>query len=302
MKYIFFSYNTVSNDEQTHIHSESILNITPARKSKSKRMLRGLEIMKKITLDTMSYTLFEQKPIAYDYYMKIYGHSNTSQSASQTIDDKVEQECQTAAISQSTMWTQWPPNYTTKEIISSQYQQERLGCGNVEIFETKKIDADHTNIAFENSLQKINKLSADRRELGQFEVTNIRPIDYEQLNIFLMKTSITISNIMSKNSLTTKHLSPSTVPGSQGKFLLSTVYDGFLKDTKVKCLYTNYAHLNIIYVVQYGVTDVSNSYVSKWNLLEPNRPLHVLSSCGLIECLEVHSKAQDVVIAGLSDG
>lgn len=260
-------------------------------------MLRGLEIMKKISLDTMTYTIFEQKPIAYEYFMKIYGHSNSTQCSTQTFDDKIDQDCQTTSISQSTMWTQWPPHYTTKEIGSSRYQQERLGFGNVDVIE-KNNDED----TLDRSLQKINKISAITRKAIQFETTSNRPIDYEQLNLFLMKMTITISNINSTISPSTKHLSSSNVPGSQGTYQLSSLYAGILKDTKVKHLYTNYAHLNIIYGIHCGVTNDNSNYISKWNLLDTNRPLSILNSWGSIECLEVHSKVQDVVFAGLSDG
>lgn len=261
-------------------------------------MLRGLEIMKKISLDTMAYSIFEQKPVAYEYYMKIYGHSNTSQSSTQTFDDKIDQECQTSSISQSTIWTQWPPHYTTKEIDSSRYQQERLGFGNVDMIEKYNFE-DNT---LDSSLQKINKLSGNTRKVNQFESTSSRPIDYEQLNLFLMKMTITITNINNGISSVTKHLSSSNIPGSQGSYELSSLYEGVLKDTKVRHLYANYAHLNIMYVLHCGLTNEDSNYISKWNLLDTNRPLNILTSWGSIECLEVHSKIQDVVFAGLSDG
>lgn len=260
-------------------------------------MLRGLEIMKKISLDSMTYSIFEQKPIAYEYYMKIYGHSNSSQSSTQTIDDKIDQECQTVSISQSSMWTQWPPHYTTKEMGSSRYQQERLGFGNVDVIEESHRYEDNT---LESSLQKINKLSVNTKH--QFDTTSSRPIDYEQLNLFLMKMTVTISNLSSTISSSTKHLSSSNVPGSQGTYGISSLYNGILKNTKVGYLYTNYAHLNTIYAIHCGLSNEDSNYVSKWNLLDTNRPLNILTSWGSIECMEVHSKVPDVVFAGLSDG
>lgn len=299
----YFSYNTVSNDEVYHIPLVSTSSLTlksnnHIKENTSKRLLRGIEIMKKISLDTMTYSIFEQKPIAYEYYMKIYGHSNTSQSSTQTFDEKIDQECQTASISQCTMWTQWPPHYTVKEIDSSRYQQERLGFGNVDVIE-KNNDEDTT---LDSSLQKINKLSANTMVPSHFETTSSRPIDYEQLNLFLMKMNITMSNINSIISSSTKHLSSSNVPGSQGTYHLTRLFEGILKDTKVRYLYTNYAHLNIVYVIHCGLTNEDNYYVSKWNVLDTNRPLNILASWGTIECMEVHSNVPDVVFAGLSDG
>lgn len=296
----------MSNDDPA-LKSSSTNNHTAnghIKGSASKRMSRGLEIMKKITLDTMTYSILEQKPIAYDYYMKIYGHPNTSQSSTQTFYNKIDQECQTASISQSTMWTQWPPNYTIKEIGSSRFQQERLGFGSVDVIEihNKHQDEDYTNLRLSSSLQKINKLSANMREASHLESTTCRPIDYAQLNLFLMKMTITISNISSTISSSKKQLNPSNIPGSQGTYQLSSLYEGMLKDSKVKFLYTNYAHQNIIYVVHCGLTNQHSNYISKWNLLEANRPLNILSSWGSIECLAVHSKVEDVVFAGLSNG
>lgn len=255
-----------------------------------------MELMKKINLDTMTFTLFELKPIPYDLYMKIYGHKNTNQSSTQTVGNMIDQDVQTDKKTQQTMWTQFPAQFNVNAISNENNYQDRVGCGEGidNMNETRNSD----ECLLEDTLKIINRINTIR------DVRTTKPIDYERLNFFLQKSAVTISAICN-TSVAMKDLHKPDIALSDGFFEISISTSKILNDTAVYYLYTNPRIENLLYLVHRrkptpGTDD--NSFVSVWNILDSNKPIHVLSCWGLIICLEVHQHFQDVIVGGLTDG
>lgn len=255
-----------------------------------------MELMKKINLDTMTFTLFELKPIPYDLYMKIYGHRNTNQSSSQTVGNMIDQDVQTDKKTKQTVWTQFPPQFNVNAMSNENYHQDRVGCGEgiENIIEARNSE----ECVLENTLKIINRSNTVP------DVRSTKPIDYERLNFFLQKSAVTISAICN-TSVATKDLHKPELSLSDGYFQISINASKILNDTTVYYLYSNPRIENLLYLVHRrkatsGTDD--NSLVSVWNILDSNKPIHVLSCWGLIICLEVHQNFQDVIVGGLTDG
>lgn len=255
-----------------------------------------MELMKKINLDTMTFTLFELKPLSYDLYMKIYGHKNTNQSSSQTMGNMVDQDAQTETKAKQTMWTQCPPNFVANAISTEMHHHSRIECG--EDVEDANTVQTSDECLLENSLKIINRTNVLR------DVRSSKPIDYERLNYFLQKSSVTVSTICD-TSIATKDLHKSDSTFSDGYFQILINESITLNDTAVHYMYSNPVIENIVYLAHRRMSTsrtYDNSFVSVWNILDPRRPIHVLSCWSLIICLEVHRHFQDILIGGLTDG
>lgn len=255
-----------------------------------------MELMKKINLDTMTFTLFELKPLSYDLYMKVYGHRNTNQNSSQTMGNMVDQDAQTESKAKQSMWTQYPPNFVANETSDGSYHQDRIGCG--EGMENVLTNQSSDQCLLENSLKIINRTNVVRDE------RSAKPIDYERLNFFLQKSAITLSSICDA-SASTQDLHKSDSTFSDGFFRMSIDKVEMLNQTTVYHMYSNPTIENLVYLVHRQTSTARShdaSLVSVWNVLDAKKPMHVLSCWSLIICLEVHHNFQDVVIGGLTDG
>lgn len=251
---------------------------------------RGYQLMKKITLDIMSFSIFELKPIPYDVYMKMYGNSNSSQNSTQTNDDLMNQDTQTDVLSTNTIWTQFPPSFTQmglSESMGQLYQQERIGVGDGDFIESSEL----TN--FEKSLRDLKKseLRTSSHNLN---------IDFERMNLFLQKSSVTISNILDKK-FKIRNLHKTEIPISQGYFSLNTK-QSFLNQTKITKIYSNQNIPNLVLTVHEENSKDFDSLICVWNITDPKSPFKILSCWSSISCIEIHSDHPDVIIAGMIDG
>lgn len=265
---------------------------------------RGIDLMNKITLDTMSYSLFEQKPIPYETYMQMYGHTNTVQSSSQTHDNCADEDTQTDSRTTGSMWTQYPPHFSSKHIFTKQYREDRVGCG---AGDDDAAHADNTNSAndlfgLDASLQTINKLGGTNAHDPRNYEKNTKPIDYERLHRFLLKSSITMSSILAANA-SKRNLKPSVLPDSQGYIQLNyRDCSVLLRETKVYKVYASSKLLNVMCTAHCCDSGRDTHYIAVWSLLDIGKPLHILSSWSAICCMEIHPNFPDAVVAGLSDG
>lgn len=251
---------------------------------------RGYQLMKKITLDIMSFSIFELKPIPYDVYMKMYGNSNSSQNSTQTNDDLMNQDTQTDVLSTNTIWTQFPPSFTQiglSESMGRLYQQERIGVGDGDFIVTSEL----TDL--EKSLRNLKK-SEIRTSSHNLN------IDLERMNLFLQKSSVTISNILDKK-LKIRNFNKTEIPISQGYFSLNTKHL-ILEQTKITKIYSNQNIPNLVLTVHEGNSKDFDSLICVWNITDPKIPFKVLSCWSFISCIEIHSDHPDVIIAGMIDG
>lgn len=150
--------------------------VEPKAISVAKRGLsiRQMDAMKNFSPDAMTFHLFEQEPMRYDRFMRVFGHLSSCQVSVQTrFDDVCDEEMQTDEIETSTRWTQNPPDFSNRQVIpksSTIYKEEALGVG---FGTTGGVDVkkDWSLISHES-------------------------IDYERLNLFLKRSSVTIAQII----------------------------------------------------------------------------------------------------------
>uniref|UniRef100_A0A1B0DDE8 Uncharacterized protein n=1 Tax=Phlebotomus papatasi TaxID=29031 RepID=A0A1B0DDE8_PHLPP len=229
---------------------------------------RGDELMKKISLDIMTFSLFELKPIPYDYYMKVYGQGNTAQISTQTDNNELDQDTQTEENETESIWTQCPPTFS-KEILHGgmglSYHEEQMGVGR------------------------------DTRRTQQFSNLNqisLHHIDYESLNQFLQKSAVAVASIVQKK-LEGKTLKASTIPSSTGYYNLSLDHEIF-KNYQISRIFTDREIPNVLVTVHH-LHDAAQEPLSfahlmgVWNILDPKYPMKILTSWN-------RAKDTDVVI------
>lgn len=264
--------------------------------------------MSKITLDIMKYTLFEQKPIGYEFYMRIYGHSNTTQISTQTNENRLDQSCQTNAIECDTISTQFPTYFGIVKSIAD----NRLDDGDdQQIWSQQQCEKEDPSDRFiDKSLATINTMlsKAMRHVLHPTTLFN----DTESLRLFLLQSAITISGIIdqvesstiSKESIKESTVTETVVTSQELYSIRPLDQSELLKTTQVQFVYGNYDIVNTLYAIHNSLNISSpSSYVSVWNLLELNRLSHLLFVYAeRIECIAVHMHLQDVVLAGMSSG
>lgn len=252
--------------------------------------------MKKIHLDTMTYQIFELKPLSYDYYMKIYGHSNTNQCSTQTNEDCVDEDTQTEQATTQSIWTQWPPDFSIKNIQTPDYYQYRLGCGYDN--ERNPIN-DQDRLTFDGSIKIIKSIKSINR---QNQISgSLKSIDHDRLSCFLQKAAITVAGILTGNNKKIE-TSKSKVPGCKEYFLLNFKKLPELSKFQIKMIYSSSDIRDFMYVVHEEPTNQNQTFVSIWNLSDPTNPINILSTWGSICCLLVPGLFKDVILAGLSDG
>ncbi|XP_046397078.1 cytoplasmic dynein 2 intermediate chain 1 [Ischnura elegans] len=81
----------------------------PGKEAMKTALKRGQKLLQMITLDEISYSLFDLPPIPYDAYMKFRGHRNSKQVSTQTNEDSHSEGIQTDVILMADAWTQKPP-------------------------------------------------------------------------------------------------------------------------------------------------------------------------------------------------
>ncbi|KAL3208292.1 hypothetical protein MRX96_009644 [Rhipicephalus microplus] len=88
--------------------------LTAQRKEQEKKVLskaqqRAKDVLEMVSLDTMTYQVFDVPPITYDVYISTFGRADAKQVLIQT-DLGDEEECQTETIEYDDRWTQQPPH------------------------------------------------------------------------------------------------------------------------------------------------------------------------------------------------
>ncbi|XP_065285666.1 cytoplasmic dynein 2 intermediate chain 1 isoform X1 [Dermacentor albipictus] len=88
--------------------------LTAQKKEEDKKVLskaqqRAKDVLEMVSLDTMTYQVFDIPPVTYDVYISTFGRADAKQVLIQTeLGD--EEECQTENIELEEKWTQQPPH------------------------------------------------------------------------------------------------------------------------------------------------------------------------------------------------
>lgn len=249
--------------------------------------IRGQDLMKKIFLDTMNFHLLELKPMTYEFYMKIYGNMDSIQNSTQTNEDVIEQEVQTDDYYSQSIWTQYPPRFSSinaEHLYSKQFYEEKNGVGIGD-----KTDEKSNNdglIYFKNIRSK-----------SIINVKSSNLLDYDQLNIKLKRFSLTIFEILDQKRTRNKHLHKSHLKISNGYNPVQ------IKENIITYnIYTNLQVPHLFVTIHDSESPEFSQIASVWSVSDSSKPLHILSTWSRISCIEIHPALTNIVIAGLCDG
>lgn len=291
--------STNANIQSAHPHSAKAVVHATAKMSK-----RGEEILRKITLDTMNYILFDFKPIPYDVFMKIYGNSNTTQASMQTHNNRIDRECQSDAIKMQTVWTQYPTTFYSQHIVQQDFADYKKGCGLVQLPPNERI-----NEMFSNSLSFLQNVSIGngsngdaRKQQQQHQMTPTINIDYENLSRFLVESELTLSRILNAQfTNNAKQLRDSFISISCGYFELNIAANASLKQFTVNGMIAINSLPGFLFTLHRDAATQLN-VIAIWNIANANSTVCLLSVWSTVVCVEVHTDIKDVVFAGLDDG
>lgn len=252
-------------------------------KKTSTMSTRQLNLMKTLSLETsMTFHIFEQKPMDYERFMRVFGHLSSSQVAVQTkFEDVCHEEVQTDEIEMNSRWTQNPPQFGKGVEVgglmftksNKKYQEEAVGVG-------------------------IERGVINRSEVPQLNHTHV---DYERLNRFLISSSNTIAQIINNKS----------ADKDQGKRSPLDHFNEYLQIEantlstenayKVKSLYT-FGHVIVIVLETeedgHGRVDFLELFHSSYL----KAPQSVLVSRNKITSVLVHSKCPSYLLGGTAEG
>lgn len=291
----FDNISDIENDAVNSLDTNRSKANSGQTKAKSRLARRGEEILSKITLDVMNYVLFDFKPIPYDLFMKIYGNSNTTQATVQTHNNRIDQECQSEAITVQNSWTQYPVSFYSQHMGQADFSDYKNGCGS----EKEKHDNDNVNLerSCEYSLNLIRNMSFVEASRIDSDV-NARNIDYEHLHRFLVESEMTMSRILNKPH---RQLNEPVLPYTSGFLRLNTSFNAHFESTKVQRIFVIASLPGFLFTLHRDQSSELNMLIM-WNLAALSTPVCLLSVWSKVVCLEIHPKIKDIVFAGLGDG
>lgn len=304
--------DATNSDNSTNFNSNDKMQ-EKLKQTKSQMAKRGEEILRKITLDVMNYVLFDFKPIPYELFMKIYGKSDTAQIAIQTHNNRIDQESQCDSITKQTIWTQYPITFYTQHMNQIDYANYKNGCG---ILDDDSIISNYRKNeklakTFENNLHLIQNMSLPAAKFVDEQSNNVNAnittlnINYENLNRFLLESELTLSRIIYKTQNATNihihQLKEPIIPISNGYFTINISSYSVFNGQKLKRIFTHASLPSFLFAL-YDDTATELNVIAIWNLALLAAPICLLSVWSRIECIEIHPKIRDVIIAGLNDG
>ncbi|XP_057340923.1 cytoplasmic dynein 2 intermediate chain 1 isoform X2 [Microplitis mediator] len=257
-------------------------NQSDKKKSISRRLARGKQILQMIKLDVVEWSLFECTPIAYEEFIRIYGKINTRQISTQTNEDSLSVDVQTDDIECRNMWTQFPvvcrSHLKTSEDIKL-FTRELIGVGG---------DDD--------------------------ELTERPHHDILQLNEFLSNAGKLMLALLEGKSSYVSSLDSNEIPMpfSDATIKLSVANVTFLSNRPVTMIrYSDISSRILITIHEPADEDIetaADEYVTdccigcQWNIGEPSRPTKIFYSSSNISACCFHPTNNNIIFAGLEDG
>ncbi|CAG9134459.1 unnamed protein product [Plutella xylostella] len=299
------------------------------RRNSERLQQRAKDLLGMIKLHTMSYSLYELKPIPYDLYMATFGRTNHTQSAIQTFDDGITEEVQTDEIFQSNKWTQFPVEFSKKEIHLTDNPVEKrqktdedylkkftflLNNKEVDVKEQKNVDNEYKNnplrIYFE---QKDGAGSDQMLPLEKYE-TKLKNTEHngDRLRKFLKRVEGRISNILTVNSgkaALSDLTRQSKLPFSDGYVQLdykNLEQYKFLKYRKVSELLFSDTKPNILLTVHKKNTksiSMEQCLVCLWDIsVASSTPLKILVAIDNLSISRFRGSSDGLFVSALDDG
>lgn len=295
------------------IPNHSLSTSSPVRKTavhaNSAHSRRVQQLMNKITLDTMSYDIFDMKPVPYDQYMRMFGHRNGTQMNTQTPHRGSDQDVQTDDVPLATAWTQHPAH------IAGRTHEHRLGCGRVDATTSERHaispdDEESPDVGdswadFDASL--LGLATFNNQEHNMRVSSNEWLIDLNRLSMFLHQADSTIASICSLSAKSTNVQvvdGSLAVPGSQGyRPLQLGGWDSTLSGYHVRLIVED-DRSSVVFAVHVAEErPCACTLVSVWKLAVCcDRPMYVLRCWSTVTCLAVDERRDGVIYGGLADG
>ncbi|XP_046810674.1 cytoplasmic dynein 2 intermediate chain 1 [Lucilia cuprina] len=275
---------------------------------------RGSDLMSKIHFDILSFTLLDLKPISYDIFMQTFGKLNTNQNFTQTQGDLMNVEQQTDLQETRSIWTQHPPQYDFEIITTLDktgiYNQNC--CGEL-IDECRTHPSPECEL--EQSLDILKQLNSQssKRTYQNYQKRQRKPVNYEHLNSFLLRSSLVIDQILgSSNNTTNNKPKPNSL--YENDQVLSRISEkcfnidsNFLNTLHVVKIFSNNKY-NLLITVHESLPD-TNVYSSDFtNLLMVwctntcDKPLRLLTTWSQVSKVEISNDSSDIIVAALRDG
>lgn len=259
---------------------------------------RGEELMKKITLDLLSFDIFEAKPIPYETFMSVYGQRNMTQVSTQCESLMTVDEVQTDPIAKAEIWTQFPSKFTKAglEVINSKlYNEEKLGVGDgtAEVTSNPHDDPER----FTQFIDAINNFAKTEITASTKSYTTASSTELQK---FVESAALTIANVID-NQTKQQDMNPSRMSISRGFSQLKLHDIAILHDTIISKLYTN-ACINNFVVTVHKRRGSQQNFLCLWDVLNSKRPMKIFNSWSDVKCLEIHDHQRDVIAGGCNDG
>lgn len=249
---------------------------------KSRLYERSYEIMKKISLDHMSYELYDATPVAYQTFMKLYGNSQSMQNSTQTDTFAKNIETQTNIYKKVSVWTQFPIEIATQVESMTELQDKKSFDEN-----------DEPSAWMEKTLKTMSLMKTASTVLDY-------AFDMDKLNAFLIKTLATISSILDRNTKT-KQLKTTDLEISNGYNEIDTNLN---RGSPVSLIYAHPEVPNTLLTVHTAKTFdnyTQECLVCIWNTVFAD-PIKILSCWNWISCLMIVPTMKTVIVGGSKDG
>ena len=269
---------------------------------------RGEEIMSKTKFDVLSFTFLELKPVSYDIFMQNFGKLNTQQTSTQTQNNLMDAEQQTDYYEYRFKWTQHPIQYHFK----TDKNFDQICCG----------ESNHEHYAdaiphckLEQSLQTLKLLSVQnlKHRSKSWQKNQRKFIDYENLNAFLSRTALGLSQILSPSNSKTNNISIQNTEHDTDEVLSQIsnkcyyLETDFLNTLKVVKIFSNNKY-NILITVHESLPDtkVYNSdfinLLMVWHTNITEKPMRLLTIWSEVSKIEISNYSSDIIVAALRDG
>lgn len=252
---------------------------------------RGVELLKKITLDTMYFVSYDCQPIPYDLFMQIYGRNDSSQVSTQTHNIRMDQDMQSEPIDLDDVWTQHPPTFYTRHIIGKMFDEYENGCSARIACQSKAI-----GMTLTDCVKRLQHYSMPKRR--NMSETQISEINYNQLNRFLLANEVTMSRLFSNMKNDDQlQFDDSIVSGSLGYFPIELDMHEF----QILQIHASPALPGFLFTLHHEIN--GHLYlIAVWDLAFAKKPVCLLSSWTTVLCIGFHASARALVFAGLDDG
>lgn len=279
---------------------------------------RGIELMNKIQFDTLTFSLFELKPISYEVFMQTYGTLNTTQCSTQTNENRMSSESQTDSYDMRTMWTQHPPQYdrqTVQKFATGMHNLMAMQncCGESPLDEAYAL---HNSSAdeYDVSLQKLTVFRENKRKHVHSEQLSSlhKPLDFEKLNTFLLRSSLLISKVLCSGRDTKQEERQTKLAQNQPS--LREITAGYahletklLNALRVVRVFASARH-DLIITVHASPPDAAvyrcdfSQLLMVWSTSDYAKPFRLLSTWSEICRVEICYDSADIIVCGLHDG